>query len=144
MLVTKDAGLTHLVGAMGGDAQPQILVQLLARLLRAGQNPADAITAPRFTLDAPSAGPFRLWWGEDLTVVVEADAPPAWPAGLSDHGHRVQEDQRLRPGRRRLRADHRHREHRRRAPRPGAWWARRTRAARPAPRWAAEGAPGRG
>jgi gamma-glutamyltranspeptidase / glutathione hydrolase len=91
MLVTKgdERSLTHLVGAMGGDAQPQILVQLLARLLRAGQSPAVAITAPRFTLDAPSAGPFRLWWGEDLTVVVEADAPPAWPAGLTEHGHRV-------------------------------------------------------
>jgi hypothetical protein len=40
-------------------------------------------------LDAPSAGPFRLWWGEDLTVLVEADAPPAWSAGLTGHGHRV-------------------------------------------------------
>jgi len=74
---------------MGGDAQPQIILQLLARLLRAGQDPARAITAPRFTLDAPSAGPFRLWWGEDLTVLVEADAPPAWPDGLTSHGHRV-------------------------------------------------------
>ena len=98
MLVTKGDGhggdsggaLTHLAGAMGGDAQPQIIVQLLARLLRAGQSPALAITAPRFTLDAPSAGPFRLWWGEDLTVVVEADAPRAWPAGLTGRGHRVQ------------------------------------------------------
>ena len=97
MLVTRGDGhggngaaLTHLVGAMGGDAQPQIIVQLLARLLRAAQSPARAITAPRFTLDAPSAGPFRLWWGEDLTVVVEADAPPAWPAGLTGRGHRVQ------------------------------------------------------
>ena len=94
MLVTRrtpagDRALTHLVGAMGGDAQPQIIVQLLARLLHAGQSPARAITAPRFTLDAPSAGPFRLWWGEDLTVLVEADAPPAWPAGLTGHGHRV-------------------------------------------------------
>ncbi len=90
MLVTTPAGaLTHLVGAMGGDAQPQILVQLLARLLRAGHDPATAITAPRLTLDAPSAGPFRFWWGEDLIVLVEADAPPAWPTGLSDLGHRV-------------------------------------------------------
>ena len=86
---TRDGALTHLVGAMGGDAQPQIIVQLLARLLHAGQDPATAITAPRLTLDAPSAGPFRLWWGEDLTVLVEADAPPAWPAGLTGHGHRV-------------------------------------------------------
>jgi gamma-glutamyltranspeptidase / glutathione hydrolase len=94
MLVTKGdvkgaPALTHLVGAMGGDAQPQIILQLLARLLHAGQDPARAITAPRFTLDAPSAGPFRLWWGEDLTVLVEADAPPAWPDGLTGHGHRV-------------------------------------------------------
>ena len=90
MLVTDTGGaLTHLVGAMGGDAQPQIIVQLLARLLQAGHDPATAITAPRLTLDAPSAGPFRLWWGEDLTVLVEADAPAAWPAGLTRHGHRV-------------------------------------------------------
>jgi gamma-glutamyltranspeptidase/glutathione hydrolase len=75
---------------MGGDAQPQIIVQLLARLLRSGQDPATAITAPRLTLDAPSAGPFRLWWGEDLTVLVEAHAPPSWHGGLSGRGHRVQ------------------------------------------------------
>ena len=34
-------------GAMGGDAQPQIIVQLLARLLHAGQDPATAIAAAR-------------------------------------------------------------------------------------------------
>ena len=84
-----DGALTHLVGAMGGDAQPQIIVQLLARLLHAGQDPATAVAAPRLTLDAPSAGPFRLWWGDDLTVLVEADAPPAWAGGLAERGHRV-------------------------------------------------------
>ena len=90
MLVTAPGGaLTHLAGAMGGDAQPQILVQLLARLLHARHDPASAVAAPRLTLDAPSAGPFRLWWGEDLTVLVEADAPAAWHAGLTRHGHRV-------------------------------------------------------
>ena len=74
---------------MGGDAQPQIISQLLARLLHAGQDPATAIAASRLTLDAPSAGPFRLWWGDDLTVLVEADAPPAWTDALTAHGHRV-------------------------------------------------------
>ena len=65
MLVTSPEGaLTHLVGAMGGDAQPQIISQLLARLLRSGQDPATTIAASRLTLDAPGAGPFRLWWGE--------------------------------------------------------------------------------
>ena len=41
LATTTDGSLTHLVGAMGGDAQPQILLQLLARMLRGGQDPAD-------------------------------------------------------------------------------------------------------
>ena len=91
MLATGTGGaLTHLVGAMGGDAQPQIVGQLLARLLHAGQDPATAVASPRLVLDAPAAGPFRLWWGDDLTVVVEAAAPPAWHDGLTTRGHRLQ------------------------------------------------------
>jgi gamma-glutamyltranspeptidase/glutathione hydrolase len=91
MLVTApDGPLTHLVGAMGGDAQPQIISQLLARLLRSGEDPARAISAPRLALDAQSAGPFRLWWGDDLTVLIEADAPTGWFEGLTALGHRTQ------------------------------------------------------
>jgi gamma-glutamyltranspeptidase/glutathione hydrolase len=90
MLATTAGGaLTHLVGAMGGDAQPQILLQVLARLLRSGQDPATAITGARLALDAASAGPFRLWWGHDLTVQVEAHAPAGWVDGLTELGHRV-------------------------------------------------------
>ncbi|HXY26969.1 MAG TPA: gamma-glutamyltransferase [Acidimicrobiales bacterium] len=90
LLVTSPKGvLTHLVGAMGGDAQPQINSQLLARLLVAGEDPAAAVAASRLVLDAPSAGPFRLWWGHDLTVLVESDAPPAWQRGLAARGHTV-------------------------------------------------------
>ncbi len=90
MLVTSgDGSLSHLLGAMGGDAQPQILVQLLARMLRAGEDPARAVSAPRMSLDAPAAGPFRLWWGDDLTVLAEADAPPGWMDGLRERGHQV-------------------------------------------------------
>lgn len=89
LVTTPDGVLTHLVGAMGGDAQPQILSQLLARLLHAGQDPATAISAPRLVLDAPGAGPFRLWWGDDLKVLVEADAPTAWREELEARGHRA-------------------------------------------------------
>jgi gamma-glutamyltranspeptidase/glutathione hydrolase len=90
MLVTSpDGSLSHLVGAMGGDAQPQIISQLLARLLHASQDPATAISAARLALDAPSAGPFRLWWGDDLTVLMEAHAPAGWRPGLEELGHRV-------------------------------------------------------
>jgi gamma-glutamyltranspeptidase/glutathione hydrolase len=84
-----DGSLSHLVGAMGGDAQPQILLQLLARMLRCGQDPATAVAAARLALDAPSAGPFRLWWGNDLTVNVETHAPTAWREGLAARGHTV-------------------------------------------------------
>src|ERR1700736_4417216 len=74
----------------GGDVQPQILLQLLARMLRVGEDPAAAITAPRLVLDSQTAGPFRLWWGNDLAVRVEAHAPPSWTDGLASRGHHVQ------------------------------------------------------
>jgi gamma-glutamyltranspeptidase / glutathione hydrolase len=89
MLVTDaQARLTHLLGAMGGDAQPQVLLQLSARMLHAGEDPARALAGARFALGAPAAGPFRLWWGE-RTVYVEAHAPTGWVPGLVDRGHRV-------------------------------------------------------
>jgi gamma-glutamyltranspeptidase / glutathione hydrolase len=90
MLATgADGALSHLVGAMGGDAQPQILQQILARMLHAGQDPATAVSAARVSLVAPSAGPFRLWWGDDLQICVEGHAPAGWSDGLVDRGHRV-------------------------------------------------------
>jgi gamma-glutamyltranspeptidase/glutathione hydrolase len=89
LATTPEGALTHLVGAMGGDAQPQVIVQLLARMLRAGQDPARAITAPRVALDAPSADPFRLWSGADLRVLMESDAPGGWAEGLAARGHTV-------------------------------------------------------
>ena len=90
MLATAaDGSLTHLVGAMGGDAQPQVLLQLMARMLGSGEDPATAIAAPRLALDSPTAGPFRLWWGDDLGVRIEAHAPPGWAGGLESRGHHV-------------------------------------------------------
>lgn len=45
-------GRPHLVfGTMGGDAQVQIQLQLLARVVVAGQEVAEAIAAPRWTFD---------------------------------------------------------------------------------------------
>jgi gamma-glutamyltranspeptidase/glutathione hydrolase len=92
LATTADGALTHLVGAMGGDAQPQILLQVLARMLPGRQDPATALAGARLALDAPRAGPFRLWWGDgdDLRVLVEGHAPPAWTDGLRQRGHRVQ------------------------------------------------------
>lgn len=87
---TATGQLSHLAGAMGGDVQPQILLQLLAHTLVEGADPAAALAAPRLVLDASAAGPFRLWWGGDLAVRIEAHAPSSWAEGLTDRGHRVQ------------------------------------------------------
>jgi gamma-glutamyltranspeptidase/glutathione hydrolase len=89
LATTPDGALSHVVGAMGGDAQPQIILQVLARMLPGGQDPATALAAARLSLDAPAAGPFRLWWGDDLQVSVEAHAPAGWIDDLRRRGHRV-------------------------------------------------------
>jgi gamma-glutamyltranspeptidase/glutathione hydrolase len=89
LATTPDGALSHLVGAMGGDAQPQIILQVLARMLPGGQDPATALAGARLSLDAPAAGPFRLWWGDDLSVCVEAHAPAGWIDDLRRRGHRV-------------------------------------------------------
>jgi gamma-glutamyltranspeptidase/glutathione hydrolase len=90
LATTPDGALSHVVGAMGGDAQPQIILQVLARMLPGGQDPATALAGARLSLDAPAAGPFRLWWGDDLQVAVEAHAPAGWIDDLRRRGHRVQ------------------------------------------------------
>ena len=89
-LVTHpDGRLRVVVGSMGGDSQPQIVLQLLARHLRAGQAAGDAISAPRAVLDSStSVHGFDLWDGPDR-LVVEDHAPAAWVDGLTARGHDV-------------------------------------------------------
>jgi gamma-glutamyltranspeptidase/glutathione hydrolase len=91
-LVTRpDGTLRALLGSMGGDAQPQLVLQLLVRLLRHHQAPGPAVAAARFVLAGQGEGRgFDTW--EDLGVLgvdVEEDAPPAWFDGLVERGHRV-------------------------------------------------------
>jgi gamma-glutamyltranspeptidase/glutathione hydrolase len=90
LLVTRDRGdLAAVVGTMGGDSQPQVLLQLLARLLRHGQTPGRAISAPRWVLARGGTG-FDTWTGDGSDRVdLEAGAPPAWSAGLAERGHDV-------------------------------------------------------
>src|SRR4051794_8307630 len=77
VLVTRPDGTLHTVLAtMGGYSQPQILLQLLARRLKAGEAPADALAAAR-------------WGLEPTGVAVEAHAPSDWFDGLPARGHRV-------------------------------------------------------
>jgi gamma-glutamyltranspeptidase/glutathione hydrolase len=87
-LVTHDDGrLAHVVGTMGGDMQPQIVLQLLARLLRNGQSAGAAVSAPRWVLDS---GGFTTWTGSGQDhVSLEDGAPAAWADGLRARGHEV-------------------------------------------------------
>jgi gamma-glutamyltranspeptidase/glutathione hydrolase len=89
-LVTRpDGSLAHVIGTMGGDVQPQIIMQLLTRLLHAGEDPADAISAARVVHEAPGAPPFRLWQAPARSLLMEVNAPERWHSGLESRGHRV-------------------------------------------------------
>lgn len=89
-LVTHpDGTLRAVLGTMGGDSQPQIIQQMLTRLLRHGQQPAEVVAAPRVLLGGGTTG-FDLWADEGPTVtLVEGHAPDAWSAGLAERGHHV-------------------------------------------------------
>jgi gamma-glutamyltranspeptidase/glutathione hydrolase len=90
-LVTRaDGSLAAIVGSAGGDAQPQIVAQLLARILLGGAAATDAVAAGRWVLRSGPTG-FDTWanGGVDATVVIEEGAPQAWFDGLRRLGHRV-------------------------------------------------------
>lgn len=92
-LVTRpDGSLEAVAGTMGGDAQPQVVLQLLARLLGAGHDPGAVIGAPRWTLAHPDGKSGFDTWGAagDVVVRVEAEAPADWTDGLAERGHRVE------------------------------------------------------
>jgi len=84
-----DGSLRSVLGTMGGDTQPQVLLQLLARLLVAGQDPAACIGTARFRL---GDGGFHTWedGGPDV-VGVERGVPDGWVEGLAARGHEVSE-----------------------------------------------------
>ena len=90
LLVTRlDGELAGVLGTQGGDAQPQILLQLLVRLLRHGQTPGQAVASPRWVLDGQGNG-FDTWTGPQRPVVsIELGASAAWTEGLADRGHPV-------------------------------------------------------
>lgn len=88
VLVTDARGrLRAVAGTMGGDAQPQIMTQILIRLLHAGQSPGAAVAAPRWRLGSSTG--FDTWTGEGAgRVELERAAPPGWD-DLGARGHQV-------------------------------------------------------
>lgn len=90
-LVTHlDGQLDCVIGTMGGDSQPQVLLQLLARRYGpAAQDPGASLAAPRWVLAGAEVG-YDVWQNRgDVRVAVEDHAPEAWFAGLETRGHRV-------------------------------------------------------
>ena len=88
-LARREGRVATVLGTMGGDAQPQILAQLVARLIHGGQPLATAVAAPRWALRGPQTG-FDTWTSTlPPTVVVEDGASPAWLEGLASRGHEV-------------------------------------------------------
>jgi gamma-glutamyltranspeptidase/glutathione hydrolase len=88
-LATRGHDLVSVFGTMGGDAQPQILLQLAARLFHHDQSPATAVHAARWALHGPQSG-FDTWTGPGGPAVsVEGHAPESWRTGLAQRGHVV-------------------------------------------------------
>jgi gamma-glutamyltranspeptidase/glutathione hydrolase len=89
-MATTDGSLRAVFGTMGGDAQPQILLQVAARLFHYGQSPAAAIDAGRWALQGPSTG-FDTWTsGQAPSVAIEGQAPDDWMSELARRGHKVE------------------------------------------------------
>jgi len=91
MITRPDGSLRAPLGTMGGDGQPQVILQLLARLLHEGSSPGRSLTAPRFTLTVPEAIGFDTWQRPAADLVVAVEEGTTWTAGLVDLGHRVEE-----------------------------------------------------
>ena len=89
-LATNGSDLVSVFGTMGGDAQPQILLQIATRLFHHGQSPAMSINAGRWVLKGPQTG-FDTWTGAGGPgIAVEGHASGAWAQGLAERGHRVE------------------------------------------------------
>jgi gamma-glutamyltranspeptidase/glutathione hydrolase len=90
VVTDADGRLDTVLGTMGADAQPQVLLQLLARVLVHGEEPKDAIGAPRWVLSRDDQSPFGVWAKDGLPIVrLESAAPASWAVGLKRRGYEV-------------------------------------------------------
>jgi gamma-glutamyltranspeptidase/glutathione hydrolase len=100
LVTAPDGRLRAVLGTMGGDSQPQILLQLLARLLHAGESVDGIVAAGRFVLappldseGRPTGDGFSTWRSRgEVTVRLEGQAPASWADGLRARGHTVVND----------------------------------------------------
>ncbi len=93
LLITRhDDSLFAVLGSRGGDSQPQILLQLLARLLQLREDPATALAAGRWVLRGEhDESAFNTWGFQGkVRVALEGQTPASWKTELAKLGHRVE------------------------------------------------------
>jgi gamma-glutamyltranspeptidase/glutathione hydrolase len=90
-------GLRWLGGSPGGDNQPQVNLQVLARLLDFGEAPSVAVGAPRWSL-APGTKPRELAVAAGRVVETEPGVPAEVREGLVAAGFTVREKAKMRAG----------------------------------------------
>ena len=84
-----DGTLRALVGTMGGDSQPQVVLQLLARLFIAGEDPGQALAASRWRFAGATSNGFNTW-ADPTEVVLEIEGQhPSLITDLERLGHTV-------------------------------------------------------
>lgn len=90
LVTAPDGSLRTVLGTMGGDTQPQVVLQMLARLLHAGQSAGRTVAAGRWRLRSATPTGFHTWSApNDLIVQTEGHAAE-WDQGLRDRGHNVE------------------------------------------------------
>ncbi len=92
VVMREDGALEAVMGTMGADAQPQIVLQLLARTLVSDERPGPALRAPRWLLSRDEPTGFGVWDqdpDEPPIVRIEHHAPLAWEQGLRRRGYQV-------------------------------------------------------
>lgn len=88
MVTGTNRRLRTVFGTMGGDGQPQVVLQMVARLLQADLDPGRNLSAPRFTLTVPDAAGFDTWDKRDR-LIVAMERGSGWADGLTRRGHDV-------------------------------------------------------
>ena len=87
LITNPDGSLRTVLGTMGGDAQPQIVLQMLSRLLRSGATPGEVIARPRWVLESRESDGFNTWTDPDDVIVIAEPAGADWLDGLIARGH---------------------------------------------------------
>lgn len=92
LATNPDGGLHAVLGTRGGDSQPQVMLQLLTRLLLHEQDPATALAAGRWVLRGAEDDTSFDTWGfrGSVRTALEGQVPASWPDALRELGHRVE------------------------------------------------------